>query len=107
MRKDFTPLVYTVDGVAGREARTAEKHLAALLADKWKRQYSDGVLCEGEDATLSGSYSQSPHPRQQKSSGPLLAYTSRRCCHERLADLAGERLDGHTLIHVALILQQA
>jgi hypothetical protein len=43
MRKDFTPLVYTVDGVAGREARTAEKRLAALLADKWKRQYSQMV----------------------------------------------------------------
>jgi hypothetical protein len=43
MRKDFTPLVYTVDGVAGREARSAEKRLAALLADKWKRQYSQMV----------------------------------------------------------------
>jgi hypothetical protein len=43
MGKDFTPLVYTVDGVAGREARTAEKRLAALLADKWKRPYSQMV----------------------------------------------------------------
>jgi hypothetical protein len=43
MRKDFTPLVYTVDGVAGREARSAEKRLAALLADKWKRQQSQMV----------------------------------------------------------------
>ena len=43
MRKDFTPLVYTVDGVAGREARSAEKRLAALLADKWKRSYSQMV----------------------------------------------------------------
>jgi hypothetical protein len=43
MRKDFTPLVYSVDGVAGREARSAEKRLAELLADKWKRQYSQMV----------------------------------------------------------------
>jgi hypothetical protein len=28
MRKDFTPLVYSVDGIAGREAKNAEKHLA-------------------------------------------------------------------------------
>ena len=25
-RKDFTPMVYSVDGIAGREARHAEKH---------------------------------------------------------------------------------
>ena len=43
MRKDFTPMVYSVDGVAGREARSAEKRLAILLAAKWKRQYSQVV----------------------------------------------------------------
>ena len=43
MRKDFTPLVYSVDGVAGREARSAEKRLASMLADKWKQQYSQIV----------------------------------------------------------------
>ena len=32
-----------VDGVAGREARNAEKQLAILLAAKWKRQYSQVV----------------------------------------------------------------
>jgi hypothetical protein len=40
MRKDLTPMVYSVDGVAGREAQSAEKRLAILLAAKWKRQYS-------------------------------------------------------------------
>ena len=39
-RKDFTPLVYSVDGIAGREARNAEKRLGALLAAKWKKEYS-------------------------------------------------------------------
>ena len=39
-RKDFTPLVYSVDGLAGKAARAAERRLAALLAAKWGRQYS-------------------------------------------------------------------
>ena len=34
MRKDFTPLVYSVDGIAGREAKAAEKRLASYLAKK-------------------------------------------------------------------------
>ena len=43
MRKDFTPMVYSVDGIAGREARNAEKRLATYLAGKWKRGYSQMV----------------------------------------------------------------
>ena len=39
-RKDFTPLVYSVDGMAGREARNAEKRLGHHLAVKWKRPKS-------------------------------------------------------------------
>ena len=39
-RKDFTPMVYSVDGMPGREAKFAEKRLAALLAEKWHRPYS-------------------------------------------------------------------
>jgi len=31
MRKDFTPLVYSVDGIAGREAKNAEKRLVYHL----------------------------------------------------------------------------
>ncbi len=34
MRKDFTTMVYSVDGIAGREARNAEKRLATHLAGK-------------------------------------------------------------------------
>ena len=37
MRRDFTPLVYTVYGVVVRDARSAKKHLEKLLADKWRR----------------------------------------------------------------------
>ena len=43
MQKDFTPLVYSVDGVAGREARNAEKRLATHLAAKWGRNYWEMV----------------------------------------------------------------
>jgi hypothetical protein len=37
MRKDFTPLVYLVDGIAGREAKNAEKLLAYHLLEKWHK----------------------------------------------------------------------
>ena len=40
MRKDFTPMVYSVDGIAGQEAWNAEKRLATQLAGKRKREYS-------------------------------------------------------------------
>jgi hypothetical protein len=43
MRKDFTPMVYLVDGIAGRKARNAERRLATHLASKWKRGYSQMV----------------------------------------------------------------
>ena len=42
-RKDFTPLCYSVDGMAYKAARAAERHLASLLAIKWDRQYSKMV----------------------------------------------------------------
>ena len=42
-RKDFTPLVYSVDGKRGREARSAELRLAAELAEKWAHPYSQMV----------------------------------------------------------------
>jgi hypothetical protein len=37
MRKDLTPLVYSVDGIAGREAKNAEKRLAYHLLEKWHK----------------------------------------------------------------------
>ena len=43
LHKDFTPMVYSVDGMAGREARMAEKRLASYLANKWHRPYSQMV----------------------------------------------------------------
>ena len=39
-RKDFTPLVYSVDGIRGRKAKSAERRLASALGEKWSRPYS-------------------------------------------------------------------
>ena len=36
-------MVYSVDGIAGREAWNAEKRLANHLAGKWNREYSQMV----------------------------------------------------------------
>ena len=40
-RRDFTPMVYSVDGMAAKEARAAERRIAGLLSAKWQRQYSE------------------------------------------------------------------
>ena len=42
-RKDFSPLVYSVDGMAGPKTRAVERRMAACLAYKWKREYSEMV----------------------------------------------------------------
>lgn len=44
MWRDFTPLVYSVDGCAGRETKQAERKVAAgVLAAKWDHEYSEMV----------------------------------------------------------------
>ena len=40
-RRDFTPMCYSVDGLASKETRAAEQRLAGLLAAKWERPYSE------------------------------------------------------------------
>jgi hypothetical protein len=40
-RRTFTPLVFSVDGLQGKEAAAASKRLASCLAAKWKRSYSE------------------------------------------------------------------
>ena len=42
-RRSFIPLVYSVDGMACKEARAWEKRIASLLANKHDRQYSEMV----------------------------------------------------------------
>ena len=43
----FTPLVFSVDGLEGKEAMAARKRLASRLASKWNRTYSQvcGFVC--------------------------------------------------------------
>ena len=40
-RRSFTPLVFSIDGLLGKEATAASKRLASSLAAKWKRSYSE------------------------------------------------------------------
>ena len=42
-RIDFTPLVFSADGLIGKKANLAIKRLSAKLAAKWDRPYS--VVC--------------------------------------------------------------
>jgi hypothetical protein len=40
-RRSFTPLVFSIDGLLGKEVTAATKRLASSLAKKWKRSYSE------------------------------------------------------------------
>ena len=42
-RRSFTPVVYSVDGMACKEAKAFEKRIACLLAEKWDCPYSELV----------------------------------------------------------------
>ena len=42
-RRTFMPVIYSVDGMAGKEARAFEKRVASLLATKWERPYREMV----------------------------------------------------------------
>ena len=43
MRRYFTPLVYIVDGMAGKDTREAEKRLEKLSLEKWRKEYLEMV----------------------------------------------------------------
>ncbi len=34
-RRDFTPMIYSVDGMADKHAQAAERRIAGMLAAKW------------------------------------------------------------------------
>ena len=38
-RRGFIPLIYSIDGIAGKEAKSFERRTALLLAEKWDRPY--------------------------------------------------------------------
>jgi hypothetical protein len=67
MRKDYTPMVYSVDGIAGREAQNAEKRLATYLAGKWKRGYSQMVYYVRVGMAIAVVCA---HPREQGPTAP-------------------------------------
>ena len=50
-RRNFTPMVYSADGISGSEALAAQKRLAALISYKLKRKYS--VMCGFVKARMS------------------------------------------------------
>ena len=39
-RKTFTPLVFSVDGLVGKECDAAIKRVSSLISQKWRRTYS-------------------------------------------------------------------
>ena len=71
-QRDFTPLVFSVDGLRSKETDAACKHLAALLAKKWERSYSEVCsyvrcrlalsLCRATSMCLRGARDKSLRP---------------------------------------------
>ena len=51
IRKSFTPLVFSCDGMKGSQAKAALKCLAKVLATKWDRPYSQ--VCNYVNSQLS------------------------------------------------------
>ena len=43
-RHSFMPLIYSVDGMAGREAQSFEKRITHILTEKWERHYMLDVV---------------------------------------------------------------
>jgi hypothetical protein len=58
-RRTFTPLVFSIDGLLGKEATAASKRLATSLASKWKRSYSE--VCRYMPQSGTHSYPPIPH----------------------------------------------
>ena len=52
MWQDFTPLVYSVDNMAVRDVRAVEKRLEKLLAENWRREYSEIIRFVQAQMTL-------------------------------------------------------
>jgi hypothetical protein len=81
-RRTFTPLVFSVDGLRAKETNAACKHVAAKLATKWKRSYSD--VCGYVHSRLSIALVRSASLCLRGARDPLA-----RCTHPSLEDGAG------------------
>ena len=57
-RRNFTPMVYSADGIPGAEALAAQKRLVALLSNKLKQEYSEicGFMRAGMSLVIVISY---------------------------------------------------
>jgi hypothetical protein len=84
-RRHFTPFVVSVDGLLGREAATFSKRLAAKLASKWQRSYSE--VCGYVNARLSICIVRATHLCLRGSRVPTDRVSSRRALWEDGAGL--------------------
>jgi hypothetical protein len=84
-RCHFTPFVVSVDGLLGREAATFSKRLAAKLASKWQRNYSE--VCGYVNARLSITIVWATHLCLQGSRVPTDNVSTRRALWEDGAGL--------------------
>ena len=74
-RRTFTPLIYSVDGMQGKEGLAATRRLAAVLAPKWHRPYS--VVCNYVRARMSLALVRGSHR--------CLHYERNPLCHSHAA----------------------
>jgi hypothetical protein len=84
-RRHFTPFVVSVDGLLGREAATFSKRLAAKLASKWQRSYSE--VCGYVNARLSITIVRATHLCLRGSRVPTDKISTRRALWEDGAGL--------------------
>ena len=85
-RRHFTPFVCSTDGLFGREASTFAKRLAAKLATKWQRAYSQ--VCGYVLARLSIAIVRATHLCLRGSRVPTHQISTRRPLWEDGAGLA-------------------
>ena len=81
-RMHFTPLVFSVDGMAGREAKKAMKNLASLLAAKWERPHGQMVHYVKTSVAISLCRSVT-----------MMLRDSRNCGPDRIAIRSGDALE--------------
>jgi hypothetical protein len=84
-RRHFTPFVVSVDGLLGKEATTFSKRLAAKLASKWQRTYSE--VCGYVNARLSIAIVRATHLCLRGSRVPTDKMSTRRALWEDGAGL--------------------
>ena len=75
-RRHFTPFVFSVDGLLGKEARTLLKKLSTMLSDKWNKPYSQ--VCGYVNARMSIAIVRATHLCLRGSRIPTSQMSNRR-----------------------------